>query len=364
MKSIVTIVVVSFLFFIGTIGVDAQVLFRTNQFNVLKKDLSLLENTEIIDTILRLTPSMPNQRGACWYIKKKIDLEKGFETEFTFKIHANDAKFKGGDGFAFVIQNVGPNAIGGFGDNIGYKGISNAVVIEFDTHRDEDDKTRNQVALMKYDAETGTYTREATVHEIRELNNGEEHFARIEYKDGYLVFYMDSYLFPVLSYKLSVTERIGASDNQAWIGFTAATATAHSHHDILSWSLAEFLPPPEDIKEEVIAVTDAEIIEVKSRNVNISVWDHNRIDGDIVSLKLNDHYILTKYTLEALKKTIPVRITGFNARLILYAHNLGDIPPNTAALEVDDGISKQVIKLKANLEQSEAIVIQYTGDDN
>lgn len=343
--------------------VAGQVLFRTNQFNVLKKDLSLLGNTEILDTILRLTPSRPMQRGACWYNRKKVDLVKGFETEFTFRIHENDSKYKGGDGFAFVIQNQGLDQLGGYGDDIGYKGIRDAVVIEFDTHRDADDKTRNQVALMKYDAATNTYTREATVHEIRELNNGEEHFARVEYKNGFLIFFMDSYLFPVLSFKLDLADRIKSTDQKAWIGFTSATGSAHSHHDILSWSLGEFLPPPEDIKEEVVKVTDAEVIEVKSRKLNINVWDHNRIDGDIISLKLNDHYILTKYTLEAAKKSIPVRITGFSARLILYAHNLGDIPPNTAAIEVDDGISKQVIKLKANMEQSEAILIQYTGDD-
>jgi hypothetical protein len=351
------------LFFGIAFSTEAQVLFRTNQFNVLRKDLSLVENTQIIDTILRLTPSAPMQRGACWYVRKQIDLSKGFETEFTFKIHQNDAKLKGGDGFAFVIQAEGPNVIGGTGDEIGYKAIPNAVVIEFDTHKDADDKTRNQVALMKYDPQTRTYHREATVHEIRELNNGQEHFARIEYKNGFLVFFMDSYLFPVLSFKLDIPERLGKADNMAWIGFTSATGNAYSHHDILSWSLSEFLPPPEDIKEEKIEVTDAEVIEVKSRKISISVWDHNRIDGDIISLKLNDHYVLTRYPLEAAKKTVPLRITGFNARLILYAHNLGDIPPNTAAIEIDDGISKQVIKLKASLEQSEAIVIQYTGDD-
>ena len=126
------------------VELESQVLFRTNQFNVLKNDLSLLGNTSVIDTILRLSPSAPQQRGACWYSRRKIDLSKGFETEFTFKIHQNDAQYKGGDGFAFVIQNVGPDALGGFGDSLGYKGISQAVVIEFDTHKDADDKTRNR----------------------------------------------------------------------------------------------------------------------------------------------------------------------------------------------------------------------------
>lgn len=342
-------------------NVSAQTFFRTENLDVLRKDLQLIEGASVDGAVLRLTNAAPAQRGACWYRKKQIDLSKGFETEFTFKIHGNDPIKKGGDGFAFVLQAQGIDVIGGKGDDIGYKGIKNAVVIEFDTYEDESDNSRNQVALMRYDAKLGKYVREATVHEIRELNNGKEHFARIEYKDGMLTFYMDSYLFPVISYKVDLPERVGK--NKAWIGFTAATSDAYSYHDILSWNLSEFLPPPDDIKEEAVKVLEGQIIEVKNRNIVISVWDHNKVDGDIISLKINDKYIITKYTLEAIRKKLNYRLTGFQAQVILYAHNLGDIPPNTAAIEIDDGITKQTIKLKANLEESESLILQYSGDD-
>ncbi len=345
------------------VGAHAQTFFKTDDFKVLAKDLRMNGSVEVVGEVLRLTPARTNQRGACWYQKRKIDLDKGFETEFTFRIDNNDAQYGGGDGFAFVLHNQGLGAIGGKGNDIGYKGIPGAVVIEFDTHVDEGDKTRNQVALMKYDPAKKEYKREATVHEIRELNNGEEHFARIEYRDGFLTFFMDSYLFPVLSFRIDIADRIGSSDGKAIIGFTSSTGRAYSHHDILSWSLAEFLPPPEDIKEEEITVLEGEVIEVQSRNLVLSVWDHNRIDGDIISLKVDDKYILTKYTLEALKKSVSYRLTGFQAQLVLYAHNLGDIPPNTAAIEIDDGVSKQTIKLKATLQESESLILRYVGDD-
>lgn len=353
------------LFWVGNGGhqAQAQAFFKTNDFKVLAEDLNMNGSAAVIDDILRLTPARQNQRASCWYNRRKIDLNKGFETEFTFKIHANDAANGGGDGFAFVLHNQGLSAIGGIGNELGYKSIPNAVVIEFDTHIDEGDKTRNQVALMRYNQKTGSYDREATVHEIRELNNGQEHFARIEYKEGFLTFYMDSYLFPVLSYKIDIAERIGASDEKAIIGFTSSTGEAYSHHDILSWSLGEFLPPPEDIKEAEVQVLDGEVIEVKSRNLVISVWDHNRIDDDVISLKVNDKYILTKFTLGAIRKSINYRLTGFRAQLILYAHNLGEIPPNTAAIEIDDGVDKHIIKLKATLQQSESLILQYVGDD-
>lgn len=357
--------IVLFVLAIVSLGqVGAQTFFKTNDFKVLAKDLRLNGSVDIVGDVLRLTPAKPGQRGACWYQKRPIDLDKGFETEFTFRIDNNDGQYGGGDGFAFLLHTQGFDAIGGSGNAIGYKdGISNAVVIEFDTHIDEGDKTRNQVALMRYDAAKGTYTREATVHEIRELNNGEEHFARIEYRDGFLTFFMDSYLFPVLSFRIDIADRIGSADGKAIIGFTSSTGRAYSHHDILSWSLGEFLPPPEDIKEEEVRVLEGEVIEVQSRNLVLSVWDHNRIDGDIISLKVNDNYILTKYTLEAIKKSVSYRLTGFQAQMVLYAHNLGDIPPNTAAIEIDDGVSKQTIKLKATLKESESLILRYVGDD-
>jgi hypothetical protein len=350
-----------FILFICIENLAAQTFFRTENMDVLKKDLILIQGANVDGTVLRLTNSAANQVGACWFKKKQLDLDKGFETEFTFKIHGNDPIKKGGDGFAFVLQGQGIDVIGGKGDDIGYKGIKNAVVIEFDTYEDESDNSRNQIALMRYDAKQNKYVREATVHEIRELNNGKEHFARIEYKDGMLTFYLDSYLFPVLSYKVDLPERIGK--NKAWIGFTAATSDAYSYHDILSWNLSEFLPAPEDIKEEVVKVLEGQVIEVKSRNVIISVWDHNKVDGDIISLKINDKYIVTKYTLEAIRKKLNYRLTGFQAQIILYAHNLGEIPPNTAAIEVDDGITKQTIKLKASLQESESLILQYSGED-
>ena len=340
-----------------------QTFFRTNDFKVLAKDLSLIGSTRVVGDTLRLTPAQPRMAAAVWYNKRKVDLEKGFETEFTFRIHGNDAAKGGGDGFAFVLHNQGMSAIGGIGNEKGYRSIPNAVVIEFDTHIDEGDKTRNQVALMRYNPSTKQYEREATVHEIRELNNGKEHFARIEYKDGFLTFFMDSYLFPVLSFKIDIAERIGAMDSKAIMGFTSSTGTAYSYHDILSWNLGEFLPPPQDIVESAVQVLKGDVVEVKSRNLVISVWDHNRIDGDIVSLKIGDKYVLTNYTLEAIKKSMGYRLTGFQAQLILYAHNLGEIPPNTAALEIDDGFEKHVIKLKATLKESESIILQYVGDD-
>lgn len=334
---------------------SAQVLFKTNDFQVSRKELSLNGNCSIVDKQLRLAPAQVGQRGSAWF-NQKLALKNGFETEFSFLLSGNDAAEKGGDGFTFIIQNSGLSALGNTGDDIGYKSIPHAVVFEFDTHIDADDKTRNQVALMEYDPVKNTYSRRATVHEIPELNDGQEHFARIEYKEGRLVFFLDSYLFPVLSCKIDIEKEIQSPDG--WVGFTSATGKAYTNHDILSWSLTE-LPPPPEIKTENIQVVNTKVIKVKSRKLVIKVWDHNKIDGDIVSLKLDDKWLLTNYTLRREPKVLEYTLTGFKCDLVLYANNLGTVPPNTATIEIDDGHQKQPIKLESDMNTSEAVTLQY-----
>ncbi len=94
-------------------------------------------------TSLRITASVPGQAGAAWYRRMQTVVE-GFSTTFTFKLSSpstkclvNDAHSKrrsrGGHGLAFVLQSESPVAIGLEGYGIGYEGIRNALIVEFDT---------------------------------------------------------------------------------------------------------------------------------------------------------------------------------------------------------------------------------------
>lgn len=40
---------------------------------------------------------------------------------------------RGGDGFAFILQNESPTALGEHGKELGYGSINNSIAIEFDT---------------------------------------------------------------------------------------------------------------------------------------------------------------------------------------------------------------------------------------
>lgn len=80
-------------------------------------NLEFVGHALITDRIIRLTQPTSYQTGAVW-MKDKIRIENGLKTTFTFKITVN-----GADGFAFVIQDDSPTALGRTGFELGYAGI-------------------------------------------------------------------------------------------------------------------------------------------------------------------------------------------------------------------------------------------------
>jgi hypothetical protein len=93
---------------------------------------------------------------------------------------------------------------------------------------------------------------------------------------------------------------------------------------------------------------------VNNKNVTFYVWDSGSIDGDIISLIVNGKELVSYYTLTGSKKAVYATLNkGYNY-VLLYAHNEGNVSPNTAALSIDDGSGEQQIILSANLSTNAA----------
>ncbi|MDE0553711.1 MAG: hypothetical protein OXI24_05825 [Candidatus Poribacteria bacterium] len=93
-------------------------------------------------------------------------------------------------------------------------------------------------------------------------------------------------------------------------------------------------------------------IYVQSREITFRVWDHGQIDGDIISLVVNDRVVLDTFELrgpQAIREVVVTLEFGGYNYVMLFAHNEGFIPPNTVALAIDDGVTEQEIILEANL---------------
>ncbi len=107
------------------------------------------------------------------------------------------------------------------------------------------------------------------------------------------------------------------------------------------------------------AITVQKYMMVSNSTITINLWDYGQVDGDRISLYLNGMPVLENFTLEKNKKQIVVKLSPDSNVLVMHALNLGSVPPNTASLNINDGINSQDINLGSDLKKSGALEIIY-----
>ena len=122
---------------------------------------------------------------------------------------------------------------------------------------------------------------------------------------------------------------------------------------------------PEKITGPVAEVAKRETaiiqtVAFKSDSLVISLYDNGEIDGDTVSVLLNGIVILSRQGLTAkpITATIQTSNLGDSVQLLMYAENLGRIPPNSGLLIVQDGIDRYRIRFTGDLEKNSAIILK------
>lgn len=215
--------------------------------------LSLVGDAGIAGSVLRLTSARRNQTGAAWF-KEKQDIRSGFDTTFRFQLTHQDWILHGSDGFAFVVQNSGPKAIGGRGSAAGFglpdptnprhPGIPRMIAVFFDTLRNpqEGDPSSNFVTIRASGESAGTHWPTARLATSRDLHvrlkDRKAHTARIIFEPPVLSIFLDDSLAPVLKAVVDFSFAID-HEGKAWVGFTAATGWGFQNHDILNWSFGQ-----------------------------------------------------------------------------------------------------------------------------
>lgn len=102
-------------------------------------------------------------------------------------------------------------------------------------------------------------------------------------------------------------------------------------------------------------------VEVKNDSLVLTLYDNGEIDGDTVSVLLNGKVIMPMQGLmsRAINKTIYLTPEmGDSIVLIMYAENLGSIPPNTGLLVVHDGDDVFEIRFAGDLQKNSAIILK------
>lgn len=256
---------------------------------------------------LRLTPSLPSQAGSVFY-EKRVPVIRGFDTTFSFQItaqskvctfhiepmasknHHKSCAVHGGDGFAFVIHSDrnGASAIGGDGQDLGYGGIENSLVIEFDTWTNVDTQGSNDLFndhISVHSGSRGINSANASTMignwRPAGLADGKVHRARVQYlpyveekylesmtaneillpflKDdgegrrlGTLAVFIDDGLTtskPILAMPLNLNILLDLPQSLAYVGFTGSTGAKWENHDILEWHWCDSIDCQDDRDE-------------------------------------------------------------------------------------------------------------------
>ncbi|MEQ1554436.1 MAG: hypothetical protein ABL929_09675 [Ferruginibacter sp.] len=130
------------------------------------------------------------------------------------------------------------------------------------------------------------------------------------------------------------------------------TSTAKKIPNKVSASLEHTVPTGFEKRTNEILKT----VEVENTTIKIELYDNGEVDGDSVSLFYNGKVLLAHKILTTKPITLDIEVENDNINeLIMYADNLGTIPPNTALMIVTDGTKRYEVRITSDLKKSGAI---------
>jgi len=120
-------------------------------------------------------------------------------------------------------------------------------------------------------------------------------------------------------------------------------------------SIKKISPPSTRFEKRTNTVLKT--IEIESESVVIDLYDNGEVDGDSVSLFFNGKLVIArkKLTTQPLRFRISQEELAAENELVMYAENLGTIPPNTALMVVTDGTKRYEVRITSDLQKSGTI---------
>jgi Concanavalin A-like lectin/glucanases superfamily len=92
-------------------------------------------------------------------------------------------------------------------------------------------------------------------------------------------------------------------------------------------------------------------IEVINDSISVSFYDNAEIDGDSITIQFNDKIVATHLRLAEEPATFIFKLDKSIAvnQVIMYAENLGSIPPNTSLMIIYDGKKRYVVNIRSDV---------------
>lgn len=185
-----------------------------------------------------------------------------------------------------------------------------------------------------------------------------------------LQYNIPSYCIPCIkTYDLFWTQNgIEEALSGEWKGHEMGNLTACPPGKIYLTRQTESLFPVEVVQNDTLSSLqramniqkrEKEVVQnviVDTSNIKIELYDNAEIDDDTVSVFLNNTLLLHKKRLT--DKPLVLNISAFpntDYELMMYAENLGKIPPNTSLMVITAGKKKYEMRISSN-EQKNAVV--------
>lgn len=123
------------------------------------------------------------------------------------------------------------------------------------------------------------------------------------------------------------------------------------------------VPAPDLTKRKIETI---QTVQLKSDSIVLSLYDNGIVDGDTVSILVNGKVLLSRIGLKEQAFNYPFYITpemGDSLNVVMYAENLGSIPPNSGLLIIRDSGKTYEIRFSGDLQKNSAIILLRNKKD-
>ncbi|NRB61089.1 MAG: hypothetical protein HRU50_14250, partial [Winogradskyella sp.] len=183
-----------------------------------------------------ITPDELWQSGGVWY-NNPIDFDEDFTIYYQNNFGINDAN--GADGMALVFKTTQNPIIGGEGGGVGYEGINESLIVEFDTFTNPEngDLPSDHISIMRNGVPNHNASNnlagpiQASVISPN-IEDGADHEIKIQWNATAQIFdvYFDCVLR--LSLNLDIEANIFNGDETVYFGFVGSTGGFSNLHQV------------------------------------------------------------------------------------------------------------------------------------
>ena len=102
-------------------------------------------------------------------------------------------------------------------------------------------------------------------------------------------------------------------------------------------------------------------LDINSETITVDFYDNGAVDGDSITVFYNGNIVVSHLGLTEKAATFTLKIDKtlpYN-ELVMYADNMGTIPPNTALMVVKDGNKQYEVNITSDTEKSGTIRFHY-----